>query len=286
MKEEINPALWQELKKHGREMTPEELRQRGVKRVVSIRTSEISRSIERAINRTILERTIGRTDPEELRAFSSAASAEFAAEFQGEEHRGLGEVIQQHRRELQAELEAVHQDLNERRGFVEQQEDPDRWPVPAERLDELRLRVQARLLPIFERLPAGSPPLRTVVADLLEVFAEERASAMAEQHRETDADTLRLERRIAKLVASLEHTEIVLDRLTRESKSAGRASAYREVQGLDPHAADAERRHSVLNEVFHANVDLQTSVVKERAPANGEPHAAEHSAVEHANGES
>ena len=301
MKEEISPALWQELKKLGRELTPDELRQRGVKRLITIRTSAVSLGIERAINRTILERTIGRADPEELRTFTTAASAEFASRLRdGDERRaapgharaenghdyaehlpGFGELLEQHRLDLHAELETVHAELNERRGFAEQQESPALWPMDAERADDLRLRVQARLLPIFERLPAGNPPLRSVVADLLALFGEERAVALAELRRENDADLAQLERRLAKLIVSVEHTESLLAHIGQESKSRGLASAYREVQGLDSgegpdsSARDLERRREMLDEIFRANVELQhglegpTQVVKEGGPFAG-----------------
>lgn len=261
MKEEINPALWQELKKLGRESSPEDLRQRGIKRLISILTSQVSLGIDRAINRTILERTLSPLDADELRSFTAAASAEFVASLHEEDRAGFAELLEQHRHDLQAELAAVQEDLNEHRGFVEQQEDPERWPMDAERAEDLRLRVQSRLLPI---LPTGGPLLRAVVADLLELFTEERAAALAEQRRETDADSARLQRRIAKLIASLEHIEATLARWSREPESGGRASGHREVRELVAADPQPARRQGALEQIYRANVELQHHIDEER----------------------
>jgi hypothetical protein len=70
----------------------------------------------------------------------------------------------------------------------------------------------------------------------------------------------RLERRIAKLVASLEHTELVLDRVAKAGNEAGRASGHREVEGLDPGAPEVEIRRGMLAQIFRANVELKDRV--------------------------
>ncbi|MEO6710769.1 MAG: hypothetical protein ABI054_09835, partial [Planctomycetota bacterium] len=77
MKREANSALLQELRKLGRSTTTDELRSRGVHAVVSIGSREISILIERAINRTLMERTIGPLHPDELRTLVDGAQAEF-----------------------------------------------------------------------------------------------------------------------------------------------------------------------------------------------------------------
>jgi hypothetical protein len=263
-------ALWQELKKLGRELTPEELRQRGVRRVVSISTSKLSISIGRAINRTLIDRTLGEVELTEQRSLVSAARGELVDELRREEFHGSRAQIQQQRRDVQAELQNLRAASAGRRGLAEDQERAQRAAVDSERWNELRLGIQARLLPIFERLPPGSPALRSVVADLLAMFEQEHAAGRAEVRREADAEPAQLERRIAKLLGGLERTEAARERVTHERRQSGRASAYREVQGLAGDDGETAERKALLDEIFRANVELRDQVVKEpEAPAGG-----------------
>ena len=57
MKEEFNAALSEALEEIGRHTTPEQLRKRGVRRVLSVTRQDVSRLIEVAVNRTLLERS-------------------------------------------------------------------------------------------------------------------------------------------------------------------------------------------------------------------------------------
>lgn len=62
--ESVNDALAEGLKGLGRSMTPEDMLSRGVRKVRSLSTVQVSQLVERAVNKTILERTL-RVSPEE-----------------------------------------------------------------------------------------------------------------------------------------------------------------------------------------------------------------------------
>jgi Mg2+ and Co2+ transporter CorA len=67
-----------------------------------------------------------------------------------------------------------------------------------------------------------------------------------------------LERRLAKLRASLRGMEGALAELARRAnEDHGVASIYRTVQGLDPHADNREQRLALLASIFEENLALQ-----------------------------
>ena len=82
---------------------------------------------------------------------------------------------------------------------------------------------------------------------------------LAELRRGGGDDTIdRLERRIAKLVRSLEETEAALQRVaSMKNIDLGIASLYRVVQGLDLGDQRAEEKRSMMRRIFEANVVLQ-----------------------------
>lgn len=82
---------------------------------------------------------------------------------------------------------------------------------------------------------------------------------LAELRRGGGDDTIdRLERRIAKLVRSLEETEAALQRVaSMKNIDLGIASLYRVVQGLDSGDQRAEEKRSMMRRIFEANVVLQ-----------------------------
>jgi len=119
-------------------------------------------------------------------------------------------------------------------------------------------------MPVFDQLPRGTLSERSVVSDLLAVFAEERAIELAAARRAADAEVGQLERRIAKLVSSLEANESLLESVVvARAGDPGVASQYREVQGLASSATERTRRAAIMEQIFEANVDLQKGIVKE-----------------------
>jgi hypothetical protein len=223
-KKELNPALEAALFELARMTTPDELRRRGVRSVLSVGKADVSRLIEITVNRTLLARTLGGLSPEERRFVIDAAEEAFHGDVRNMSDLAASrESLQRDGREIQEELDRLKRDLAGQPagpGFEELAEQET-----AERLKPLRLRIQARLLPIFERLPPGGPTLRATVVELLAVFAQEHEVGL-KRERET-------------LAGRTEHLE------------------RRTVQGLSTDEAQRERKLAMMRTIFEANVQLQ-----------------------------
>ena len=180
----------------------------------------------------------------------------------------LRERLDNPRREVHEELSRLRAALVARRGFAEDLERATTWPVDPERWHTLRLRTQARLLDALPQLSNAAaarvnngPSARIVAAELLELFAKERAASLAEHSRRSDVEGARLERRLAQLLTTLEDADLMLAGV-RDAEHAenGFASGYREVQGLEAQARFREQKAEMLELIFRANLDLQQPI--------------------------
>jgi hypothetical protein len=270
-KAELNPAFEAALQELGRTTTPEDLRRRGVRSVTSIGKADVARLIEISVNRTLLARTIGGLSDEERRFVIDAAEEAFSGDVRTMQDLASSRAtIQRDRADIQDELERLKRELatgeadegDAGAGFEELRERDT-----ARRLRSLRLRVQARLLPVFDRLPPGGPTLRATVLELMAVFAQEHEQALARE-RDSERGSMaarveQLERRIGKLMRSLEETESVLARVAgMKNLEQGIESIYRTVQGLSPADADQERKLDMMRTIFEANLELRAATAR------------------------
>ena len=257
MKGDVNPAFEQALEEVGRHTTPEQLSKRGVRQVLSVGKSDVARLIEKAVNRTLMERTIGGLSDEERRFVIDAAREAFDDNVQEMHELEVSKrTVERDKQDIRAELERIKKELSPGPGFEETRE----REAASDELKKLRLRIQARLLPIFDRLPQGKdiPTLRETAVDLLALFVQERDAALARQREELGGSVVQLERRIAKLMHSLEVTEQVLNRVSAaKDLELGIESIYRSVQGLNPAEAQNERKLEMMRNIFEANLSLQ-----------------------------
>jgi hypothetical protein len=271
-KAELNPAFEAALQELGRTTTPEDLRRRGVRSVTSIGKADVARLIEISVNRTLLARTVGGLSEDERRFVIDAAEEAFSGDVRTMQDLASSRAtIQRDRRDIQDELERLKRELAPGEaddgdaggaGFEELRERDT-----ARRLRSLRLRVQARLLPVFDRLPPGGPTLRATVLELMAVFAQEHEQALARE-RDSERGSMaarveQLERRIGKLMRSLEETESVLARVAgMKNLEQGIESIYRTVQGLSPADADQERKLDMMRTIFEANLELRAATAR------------------------
>jgi len=247
----------------GRPTTPDELRRRGVRRVRSVGMREVSLLIERAVNRTLLERT-QHVSKRELAELVRAAQDEFSTQLKGlNDLSDSRELVERHRREWRASLEELRKEVSRRRGFVEQQE---RGLAPEDRArsQALLAELQAELEPLD-----ASPATRAAVAARLAQLLNGRlVDERAELLRRHDQELALLERRLAKLVGGLEETERSLERAARaRAADLGLSSIYREVQGLDPGERERELKRVLMARIFEANLELRATLT----PASPEP---------------
>jgi hypothetical protein len=255
MKGDINPAFEQALEEVGRHTTPEALRQKGVRNLLSVGKSDVSRLIEMSVNRTLMARTIGGLSDEDRAFVIDAAQEVFDDQMRGmQDLAGVRRTVEKDKAKIQAELAQLKKELAPKTGFEETCE----HEAAGEDLRKLRLRIQARLLPIFDRLPPGGPTLRATALELLAVFVQERDDALARHRVEVAGRIAQLERRIAKLMKSLEQTEEVLSRVSAmKDLEIGIESIYRTVQGLGTDETDRERKLEMMKSIFEANLEIQ-----------------------------
>jgi hypothetical protein len=123
---------------------------------------------------------------------------------------------------------------------------------------EQRHSLQGDLAAIVrERSPAGDLHREPTLA--------EPESDAEKAIRERDVRIDRLERRVAKLIKTLEETELVLKRaMVTRNLDTGIASLYRVVQGLSTADAQAEQKHAMMKEIFQANLELNSAFAYDR----------------------
>lgn len=257
---ELNPAFAAELRRLGRSTTPEELRRRGVQRVRSVGSADLSLLIERAVNRTLMERTIGPLDEAGMQEVVDQAQQHLSRQLRDiEELADSRSLLQAHREEMQGELGRLRAALAERRAFMEHEA---RGPAPlsADEHKQLLRRVHVCLAPL---LPGGrlEGSAKAVAGDLVAMMHAHAAGLLAEQRRAFEDEMLKQERRVAKLVQSLERTEQVLARVARmKDLEEGVESLYRTVQGLSATDAASELKRAMLARIYEANVALRAGV--------------------------
>ena len=256
MPNQINPAFQEALREMGRPTTPEDLRRRGVKRLRSVSTSEVALLIERAVNRTLMERTIGALDPDEMTEILHAAETQFTRQLR--EFVDLADsrqAVEAHRRESQAELARLRESLEERRLAEARAQAPS---APAtEARQRLLQEIRACLQPLLPDGSFGGVDRRVV--DALRALTERHvAEALEELRHSFQIETENQERRVAKLVKSLEQTEQVLARVAAaKAIDPGVGSIYDSVQGLSSVDAAAAQKKELLLNIFEANLALR-----------------------------
>lgn len=255
MSNKINPAFEEALREMGRPTTPEDLRRRGVRRLRSVTTSEVSLLIERAVNRTLMERTIGALDPVEMAKILHSAENQFTSQLREfEDLADSRQAVEAQRRESQAELARLRESLTERRrtetrsGTLSESEAQVRQHLVAE--------IRACLQPLLPKGSFGGAD-RRVVEELRALTERHVAEALEKLRHGFQIDIENQERRVAKLVKSLEQTEKVLARVAAaKAIDPGVASIYGSVQGLSEVDGAAEKKKELLLHIFEANVAL------------------------------
>ncbi len=257
-KPELNQALSDAIREFGSPTTPHELERRGVQRVRSISMAQISAMIEKAVNRTILERTLGGAQGD-LAELVDHAQVGLLGLLKGvaevEASRG---AIHESRNELMSELAQMRQERSQAL-LLE----------PAGEDDPTVQKMKAAIRASFGKLGLATPESAAIGRELEEralvLLEEGRRRAAAAQIRLRDDHIDQLERRITKLVQSLEATEQVLNRVAAmKNLDIGVASLFRVVQGLAHDEPNRDLKRQLMETIFKANVDFQ----QKRAAAN------------------
>ncbi len=264
-KPELNEALLRALHEMGESTTPEQLAASGVTRVRRVSREMVSRMIEKAVNRTLVGRTAGVSETE-LREYVAKAQNEFnrIVGQQDQIDRTRSQVGDQ-RVALKEELARIREELAARRGFVETQASRGRIELEERENEQIAARIR-EALERSEALPQDQRRTEhELIACTLEALESARASAFAAARDRANQETQLLERRVAKLVQSLETTEQALRRISAQAQQPqGLESVYRSVQGLSAGEQDAEAKRALMADIFEKNLELRR---QRRAPA-------------------
>lgn len=238
-----NQALTDSVREIGRETTPDELQRRGVRVLRSVGMSEVSRLIEIAVNRTLMERTIGVTSDEMKRLVTDATDTMGHLMRSREQLAASRDELLERRRELQKDLAEIK---SGRLGGPA----PGRYPHD-EQLFQRRLRSE-----LVEML--GERAARAVLMRAAHVLRQSRHEGSDERDQRIE----HLERRISKLVQSLEHAEQAIANISKmKDVDVGVASIYRVVQGLQTLDDAGEAKAKMMESLFQANAKLQNKAV-------------------------
>jgi chromosome segregation ATPase len=237
-----------------RPTTPRELELRGVRPVRSIGMGAVSLLIEKAVNRTLMKRTIGGLAEGEREPLIEEARQEFAQQLaELQTLKDSRELVERQRARVRADLDA----LDESAVAPEPPAPEIAAARAAERRRELRARIQA-VLQTFADAPQALP---RITDELTALFDEHERAALDEQRRRLEARIELEKRRVAKLVATLETTEVVLAELARAKDLArGMASIYPAVKGISVDEADYQRKIALLRRIFDSNLTLHDAI--------------------------
>lgn len=260
MDPKLNEALTDVVRRWAKPTTPEELQRRGVSRVRSVSMRRVASLIEKAVNRTLIARTIGEL-PDDADAFSEATRMEFMSMLaadgpaQAAGHEAKERVDDRVGQRAQTALARLKKELAERREAVAQ--------VEAEhRATNEDLGLERKLRQTFAAWGGDpnrpSPMEREVIALAVTELRAQRAkveeAAIGDHQREIDL----LERRIAKLNGLLVRTEEDLKRIVAQGEvDPGLASVYDEVQGLEDRDPMHAQKAALMESIFLSNLELR-----------------------------
>ena len=258
MEPHINEALTDAVRRWAKPTTPEDLQRRGIRRIRSISLTRVASLIEKAVNRTMLARTLGDV-PDDAESFSFAARTEFL--------RMMGQSPSTRDDPLQGQaataLERLKQQVAERRRIVEEKRrslEAGDGAVGAGDI-ELERKLRDLFLQWGGSATDPSPLEREVIRIAVDELRKERASSerarLDDHQRQIDT----LERRIAKLNRLLGETEAELQRAVRKAVvEPGKSSMYDTVQGLDAMDEQFEKKTRLMTAIFEANLEMRAAL--------------------------
>ena len=247
----LNEALSQAVREYGAPTTPEQLERRGLHHLRFVSLSQVSEMIEKAVNRTIMERTIGGMSAD-LGILAGRAQEGLLGLLKGvEEVEASRGAIERSRSEIMDELAVMRRERADELGIPA--------PDPA---DPTVQKMLALVRGTFEKLGPRTPERMGIEREMAEratiLLEQMRRRASAHLIRQRDDHVDRLERRVAKLVLSLEETERALNRVAAmKDIDPGIASLYKAVQGLSPEESNRALKKEMMEMIFKANVELQ-----------------------------
>ena len=254
----LNEQLTDVVRRWAKPTTPEDLKRRGVKRVRSISLSRVASLIEKAVNRTMMARTLG-DFPMDAEGFSVAARSEFMRLVSDNPSTREDPLESQ----AASALARLKREVAERRREVEQQRRTLETVGGAVGAGDEEL--ERKLRDLFahwggsraDPSPLEREVIRLAVAELRNERGRNERARLEDAQKEIEL----LERRISKLNRLLEQTEAELQKAIRERKiDPGLASIYETVQGLDEMDEHYARKSELMHAIFAANLQMRATL--------------------------
>ncbi len=225
--------------------------------------SRVASLIEKAVNRTMLARTIGEV-PDDAEAFSEATRMEFvrmlASDGTTEENKADSEVSPSSSVDSRAldQLNQMKEELAQRRReLAEEEQRPAAEDLALER--KLRQTFAAWGGDPNRPSPMEREIIQLAVSELRQQRGETREVKLSDHQREIDM----LERRITKLSGLLEKSESDLKRLVAAGQiDPGLASIYDSVQGLGDEDPMLDRKAELMTSIFESNVRMREELAE------------------------
>ena len=242
----VNPELGSALQEVARPTSPEQLTARGVESVRSISTGDLSTLLERAVNRTVMDRTTG-VSPSELDTQMERTRNELTRLLRA--RRELDETRQRMldmRDDLEHELSALSTQGAARleRAVARTREEQER--ELSTEIDELLHRTGS------SRGPAPRRIQEAIRRSFEQLERSTKVAVVAELAHEHE----RVEDRLSRLSEELLLTEQALSRASADVER-GLASAWRGRSGLDPDDPHHDTKLVMLTQLYGYNCELQ-----------------------------
>ena len=220
---------------------------------------EVSLLIERAVSRTLVERTLS-VPPEVVTDLVQGAQAEFISQVEGlQDLADSRELVERHKTEWRASLDELRAKVAERRALLERDGLEETPAALHERRDFERALAEA----------AGSSVAPRQRAAFIKNIGKLHADSMARERealcRAHDSELSQIERRLGKLVGSLEAAEVALERAaSARAADMGIESIYKNVQGLPSQERGRELKAALMASIFEANLALLEQRAREQ----------------------
>lgn len=254
----LDEALTATIRRWAKPTTPEELSARGVKRVRSMSMARMAGLIEKAVNKTLIARTL-EGGAEEALTLSSRAREEFLRLARNDMNAGSQAAAAAEGRATST-LDRLRRELAERRRDLadrEQQLADD--PVDGSDRDE-DMQLEEKLRALFA-MHGGTGDQTLEHETMGMVLGEVRGArhrAREARRKEHTTELGQLERRISKLSLLLGETEDELRRArTGHTVDLGLESIYDAVQGLDGGDQQFGQKSDLMKCIFEANLALR-----------------------------
>ncbi len=252
-------ALSDTIRRWARPTTLEELQDRGVRKVRSISMTRVGALLEKAVNRALIERTLGGSS--DALSLSSTAREQFVrlsrAEATGTRPAEAAEEATPLRERATSTLDRLRRELEDRRRVLADREkqlsDGDLDQAEDGALSNQLRELFAAFAGVDDRR-LEKDVLGLVLGELRTSRRRARVARLEEHQREIGT----LERRITKLSALLGETEDALRRIQAgKSVDLGVSSIYDEVQGLGRDDDQYEQKAELMKSLFEANIALR-----------------------------